>query len=97
MNISLFVEFHTGIFLTELFGVAIEINKHKAKIKDAISKILMNTRIEMTENSDMEIFTEFLKTFNPNMERIDISLPNDITAENMKEMFNCLSVLPKKV
>ena len=81
----------------EIFDIAIEINTHKTKIKEAINKFQMNIRVEMTKSSDMETFTEFLTTFNPNVDKVDVTLPNDITDEKLKEMLLCLSTLPKKV
>ena len=81
----------------DIFRIAIEINKFETSIKDSIKEIEMEFRIDMNEISDAETFIVFLKTFQPNINRIEIVLPKYISDLKLKEMLKSLSILPKKV
>ena len=81
----------------DIFRIAIEINKFETSIKDSIKEFEMKFRIDMNEISDVEVFIVFLKTFQPNINRIEIVLPKYISDLKLKEMLKSLSILPKKV
>ena len=81
----------------DIFRIAIEINKFETSIKDSIKEFEMKFRIDMNEIGDAEIFIEFLKTFQPNINCISVELPKYISHIKLKEMLKSLAILPKKV
>ena len=65
--------------------------------KDSIKEFEMKFRIDMNEISDAETFILFIRTFQPNIDRISVQLPKYISDLKLKEMLKSLSILPKKV
>ena len=81
----------------DIFRIAIEINKFETSIKDSIKEFEMEFRIDMNEISDAETFILFIRTFQPNIDRISVQLPKYISDKKLREMLKSLSILPKKV
>ena len=84
--------FLSGEFLISLFNLAGLLDCTN-EIQNIIDNILMEVRLDMKVENDVDIIENFLTTFKPQIGYFNISLPNEISDEKLKKLLNSLSEL----